>query len=257
MILTINPNTHTILLTNIPRDYYVQLNGTTGLKDKLTHAGIYGTDMSRQTLGNLFGINIDYSIKVGFGSVVKLVDLVGGVDIYSDTAFTSHCKDGGAERVKVVVGMNHFTGAQALSYARERYAYKDGDNHRGRNQQQVIEAVLKKIITNKSLLLKYDSLLNSFSNLYRTDIPKELITMLIKQQLEDMSSWEIISQQVTGHGSYAQTYSMPGRELYVMIPDTNSVNTAVTKIKEVINPVEIKNEVIVEENLIENKKNVE
>ena len=248
MILTINPNTHTILLTNIPRDYYVQLHGTTGLKDKLTHAGIYGTDMSIKTIEDLLDIKINYSVKVGFSSVIKLVDLVGGVDIYSDTAFTSHCKDKFAERVKVFVGMNHFTGAQALSYARERYAYIDGDNHRGRNQQQVIEAVLKKVMTNKSLLLKYDSLLSSFSDLYITDIPKELITMLIKQQLEDMSSWEVISQQVTGYGATAQTYSMPGWNLYVMIPDTNSVETAVSKIKEVINPTEQ----IVEENLIEN-----
>ena len=248
MILTINPNTHTILLTNIPRDAYVQLHGTTGLKDKLTHAGIYGTDMSIKTIEDLLDIKINYSVKVGFSSVIKLVDLVGGIDIYSDTEFTSHCGDGGAERVKVFVGMNHFTGSQALSYARERYAYIDGDNHRGRNQQQVIEAVIKKVMTNKSLLLKYDSLLSSFSDLYRTDIPKELITMLIKQQLEDMSSWEVISQQVTGYGATAQTYSMPGWNLYVMIPDTNSVETAVSKIKEVINPTEQ----IVEENLIEN-----
>lgn len=248
MILTINPNTHTILLTNIPRDYYVQLHGTTGLKDKLTHAGIYGTDMSIKTIEDLLDIKISYSVKVGFSSVIKLVDLVGGVDIYSDTTFTSHCGDGGAEKVKVFVGMNHFTGAQALSYARERYAYIDGDNHRGRNQQQVIEAVIKKVMTNKSLLLKYDSLLSSFSDLYRTDIPKELITMLIKQQLDDMPSWEVISQQVTGYGATAQTYSMPGWNLYVMIPDTNSVETAVSKIKEVINPTEQ----IVEENLIEN-----
>jgi len=237
MILTINPNTHTILLTSIPRDYYVQLHGTTGYKDKLTHAGMYGIDMSRQTIEDFMGIEINYSVKVGFNSVIKLVDLVGGIDVYSDTAFRSHCGDGGAQRVNVVIGMNHFNGAQALSYARERYAYSTGDIHRTQNQQQVIEAVLNKIVTNKSLLLKYDSLLNSFSELYRTDIPKELITLIIKQQLEDMSSWTIEKQSLTGFDASNITYSMGNMYLYVMIPDQNSVESAINKINEVYNSV--------------------
>ena len=240
MMVTINPYTHTILLTNIPRDYYVQLHGTTGYKDKLTHAGIYGTDMSINTIEDLLETEIEYYVKVGFSSVIKIVDLVGGIDVYSDTAFKSHCKDGGAQSVYVKVGMNHFNGAQALSYARERYAYNNGDIHRGQNQQQVIEAVLNKVMTNKSLLLKYDSLLNSFSELYKTDIPKELITLLIKQQLEDMSSWKIEKQTLTGYDGFDKTYSWPNQDLYVMIPDTNSVNDAVEKIDEIYNATKIK-----------------
>ena len=240
MMVTINPYTHTVLLTNIPRDYYVQLHGTSGYKDKLTHAGIYGTDMSINTIEDLLETEIEYYVKVGFSSVIKIVDLVGGIDVYSDTAFKSHCKDGGAQSVYVKVGMNHFNGAQALSYARERYAYNNGDIHRGQNQQQVIEAVLNKVMTNKSLLLKYDSLLNSFSELYKTDIPKELITLLIKQQLEDMSSWKIEKQTLIGYDGFNKTYSWPNQDLYVMIPDKNSVNNAVTKIDEIYNATKIK-----------------
>ena len=236
MVITINPNTHTVLLTSIPRDYYVQLHGTTGYKDKLTHAGMYGIDMSIQTIEDFMDIEIEYFVRVGFNSVIELVDLVGGIDVYSDTAFQSHCRDGGAESVYVKVGMNHFTGAQALSYARERYAYLTGDIHRTQNQQQVIEAILNKIMTNKSLLLKYDSLLNSFSELYKTDIPKEFITLFIKQQLEDMSSWSIEKQSLIGYDGSEQTYSWPGQYLYVMIPDNNSVNGAINKINGVLNP---------------------
>lgn len=236
MILTINPNTHTVLLTNIPRDYYVQLHGTTGYKDKLTHAGLYGIDMSMKTIGDFMDTDIDYYVKVGFQSVIKLVDLIGGVDIYSEISFKSHCGDGGAEKVYVKKGMNHFTGAQALSYARERYAYQTGDIHRGQNQQQVIEAVLNKIITDKSILLKYDSLLNSFSKLYKTNLPKEIITLLIKQQLENMSPWTIEKQTLIGYDSSNYTYSWPNQHLYVMIPDTKSVEKALAKIDEVLNP---------------------
>ena len=236
MIVTINPNTHTVLLTSIPRDYYVQLHGTTGYKDKLTHAGLYGIDMSMNTIEDFMDIKMDYYVKVGFQSVIKLVDLVGGIDIYSDKAFKSFCGDGGAESVSVKKGMNHFTGAQALSYARERYAYSNGDIHRTQNQQQVIEAVLNKIMTDKSMLLKYDSLLSSFSELYKTNLPKELITLLIKQQLEDMSSWTIEKQTLSGYDGSNYTYSWPNQLLYVMIPDTKSVENAITKIDKVLNP---------------------
>ena len=133
MIASVNPNTNKILLTSIPRDYYVQLHGTSGLKDKLTHAGIYGVDMSRETLEDLFNIKIDYSIKVSMSSIVELVDLVGGIDIDSDITFQSfHIKGWTVNQ-----GINHMNGKQALAYARERYAYSNGDIHRVQNQQQV------------------------------------------------------------------------------------------------------------------------
>lgn len=230
MIMTINPKDHTILLTSIPRDYYVRLHGTTGNKDKLTHAGIYGINMTKQTLEDVLDIKIDYTIKVGFNSVIELVDLIGGIDIDSDSEFISHCGDGGAKRVKVVKGMNHFTGAEALSYARERYAYKEGDVHRVQNQQQVLEAVITKISKDKSILSKYDKLLESFSELYRTDIPEKYIKLIVKEQLDSMKSWKIEKQFVTGTGAREETYSMPGRSLYVMIPDQESINSAREKI---------------------------
>ena len=230
MIVTINMETKTILLTSIPRDYYVQLHGTTGLKDKLTHSGVFGTEMTKKTLEDLFDIEIDYTVKVGFKSVINIVDLVGGIDIESDTEFISHCRDGGAERTYVKKGMNHFTGAQALSYARERYAYTEGDRHRILNQQQVLEAVINKIFNNKTLLLKYDELLKAFSALYITDIPQEFIQEFIKEQINDMSKWTIIKQFVNGTGASKETYSMPGRDLYVMIPDVNTVKNASKKI---------------------------
>ena len=232
MIITINPHNNKILLTSIPRDYYVQLHGTTGHKDKLTHAGFYGIDMSVNTLEDLLGIEIDYYVKVGFNSVIELVDLVGGIDIYSDTAFYSHCGDGGAKRVNVKVGMNHFNGSEALSYARERFAYKDGDIHRIKNQQQVIEAVANKMLTNYSLLLNYDTLLDSLSNLYITNIPSELITLLIKEQIDNMSTFSIEKQNLVGYDGSGPTYSIPNMNLYVMYPNQESVIDASNKILE-------------------------
>lgn len=235
MIVTINIDTNTILLTSIPRDYYVQLDGTYGIKDKLTHSGIYGVEKTKKTLENLFDIEIDYTLKVGFRSVIDIVDLIGGIDIVSDQEFISHCRDGGAERTYVKKGLNHFTGPQALSYARERYAYTEGDRHRILNQQQVLEAIMNKIFNDKSLLLKYEELLEIFQNLYITDIPSGYIQSFIKKQLNDMNKWTIIKQSVNGTGASRETYSMPGQKLYVMIPDMETVNIATNKIKEIKN----------------------
>ena len=231
MIMTINPKTHTILLTSIPRDYYVQLHNRTGLKDKLTHAGIYGVNMSKDTVADLFDIKIDYTIKVGFKSVEEIVDLIGGIDVYSDITFKSYHIKGWT----VPQGMNHFNGKQALAYSRERYAYTDGDIHRVQNQQQVLEAIIEKIFQDRSLLKKYDQILESFNDLYRTDIPEDYIKLIIKQQLGDMASWKIERQYVVGNGAMLETYSMPGWTLWVMIPDEESMNNAKAKINEVYN----------------------
>ena len=231
MILTINPDTKTVLMTTIPRDYYVQVHGKTGLKDKLTHAGIYGVDTSRETVEDLFDVKIDYSIKIGFSSVVKLVDLVGGVDIDSDREFKSYHLKGWI----VKKGMNHMNGEQALAYSRERYAYSSGDRHRILNQQQVLEAVLKKVIADRSLLLKYNELLDSLSELYRTDIPRDVLTLLAKDQLENMSSWKFISQTVSGSDASLSTYTAPNSKRYVMIPYENDVKRAHDKIVEIMN----------------------
>ena len=231
MIISVDPKKKTILLTSIPRDYYVSVYGKTGLKDKLTHAGIYGIDTSVKTVENLFDINIDYYIKVGFSSVIEVVNLIGGIDIESDKAFVSHCGDGGAIKTNVKKGMNHFNGGEALSYARERYAYALGDRHRILNQQQVLEAVINKVTTDKSILLKYDKLLKSLSKLYKTNIPSELISLLVKNQLEDMSGYKIERQSVSGSDASMNTYTAPSKKRYVMIPYEKDVKKASENIK--------------------------
>lgn len=230
MLVTINPNTHKILLTSIPRDYYVQVHGQTGLKDKLTHAGIYGLDISTKTIEDLFDVEIDYSIKIGMNAVPAVVDLVGGIEIYSDITFNSFHMPGWV----VQKGMNKMDGAKALAYARERYAYASGDRHRIQNQQQVLEAVLEKALSDKTILLKYDELLTTLGNLYRTDIPREVITAFVKDQLDTMPKWTFETQWVDGKGASMNTHTAPAYKRYVMIPYEEDVKQASAKIKEVL-----------------------
>ena len=233
MIATINPKTHKLLLTSIPRDYYVQVHGKKGNKDKLAHSGIWGTKVTRQTIEDLFEIKIDYTVKVGFKSVIKIVDLIGGIDINSEIAFTTNGGDGGAVITKIKKGNNHLNGAQALSYARERYAYRSGDHHRIQNQQQVLEAVVNKIASDKSLLLKYDEMLDALKGTYKTDVPLDLIKLVAKDQIEYMPSWKIEKQQVTGGGYMRETLTAPGKLRSVVIPNMDSVKKATKKINKV------------------------
>lgn len=230
-IAVINPKTNHILLVNTPRDYYVQLAGTTGLKDKLTHAGIYGIDKSVATLENLYDIDINYYLRVNFNTLIKVVDIIGGIEVYSDTEFnSSHIKGWHVNK-----GVNYLDGAKALAYSRERYAYITGDHHRGANQQQVITAIIEKVTKSSVLISKYNSILNSLNGTFQTDIPMDEITTFIRYQLDKMPNWNIESIAVTGSNSMDYTYSMgTGYRLYVMEPDYNSVNVAKNRIQQIL-----------------------
>lgn len=231
-LVVVNPKTHHILLVNTPRDYYVQLYNTTGLRDKLTHAGIYGIDKSIKTLEKFYDIDINYYLRVNFNSLIKVVDVIGGIDIYSDKSFTAHTN----KSVKVKEGWNSFNGTQALAYSRERYAYITGDHHRGANQQQVIEAIINKVTQSSVLISKYNSILNALDGTFQTDMSTNMITSFIKYQLDNMPKWEVESIAVTGYNSSNYTYSMGMRyKLYVMEPDYNSVEKAKKKMNEVLN----------------------
>ena len=231
-IIVVNPKTNHILIVNTPRDYYVRLAGTTGLRDKLTHAGIYGIDKSIATLENLYDIDIDHYVRINFDSLVKVVDLIGGIDIYSDITFNSYHIKGWT----VQKGLNHFNGREALAYARERYAYVDGDHHRGRNQQQVIEAIIDKLTNTNTILNKYNSLLNSLDGSFQTDIDTSSITSFIRYQIDKNPSWNVETIQANGFNSWGYTYSMGyNYYLWVMEPDWDSVNLIKNKISEVLN----------------------
>ena len=228
IVVTVNPNTHKILLTSIQRDMYVQLHGTTGTRDKLTHAGIYGINMSRQTIEDFLDIDIPYYVRVNFDSVIKLVDTIGGVDIYNDVAFR------GSRYFEQ--GNIHLNGEQALEYARERKKMPNGDWTRGEHQKVIITAIINKIANSKELLTNYGDILNNSKDLIQTNIPTDVIKKFVKDQIDSMSPWNITSTFVGGAGSdYRETYSMPGMNLYITYPDENSVKNVSKQINDLLN----------------------
>lgn len=231
MVMVVNPATHQILLVSIPRDYYVQLHGTTGTKDKLTHAGIYGIDMSIQTIEDLLELDINYYVKVNFTSVIDIVDALGGLDVYSEYTFTSY------SGYSFKKGMNSVNGEQALDFARTRKAFKEGDRQRGKNQQALIKAMIDKVI-DKSIITKYSSLLDAVNGKYQTNMSVKSLTSLIKAQLKDMSGWNIHSYSLSGKDAMDYTYTY-NQLLYVMKPDEDSVNEAIALIDAILKGEEL------------------
>ncbi|MGM9878896.1 MAG: LCP family protein [Bacilli bacterium] len=228
IIITINPKTKQILMTNIPRDYYVQLHDTSGYKDKLTHAGNYGIETSVATIEDLLGIEINYYFKVNFSSLVNIIDALGGVEVYSEYDFQSY------NGYNFSKGYNSVDGKAGLSFVRERKTFADGDNQRGKNQQAMIEAIFRKC-TSPSIITKYNSLLNSLKDSMITNMPMKSITKLAKMQLKDNASWTLTSNSLTGTGSYDYTYTYPYQELYVTVPDEESISKAKEMISKVTN----------------------
>lgn len=224
IVATINPNTYEILLTSIPRDYYVKLHGITGVRDKLTHAGIYGINMSVKTIEDLLGTEINYYVRVNFDTLIKVVDVIGGIDVYSDITFPRN------RNVSIVKGMNHMDGKTALVFARERKSYTEGDRHRGQNQQDVLTAIIKKVTSSKTLLTKYASILNSLEGSLETNFPMGDMTGFVKKQLSEMPSWKIQYYNLNGFDSSNMTYSMGNMRLYVMEPDQGTISLAHTYI---------------------------
>lgn len=221
IIVSVNPKTHQILMINIPRDYYVALHGT-GKKDKLTHAGIYGLDMSVKTLEDLLDIEINYYFKVNYGALEKLVDALGGVDVYSKYNFTTVGTDKSYYFKK---GLNRVNGEKALYFVRTREAFNDGDRVRGENQQAMIQAIIKKACS-KDILFKYSNILDSLKGTFTTNFSTDEITDVINMQLDKMPSWNITSISLNGSDASEYTYSYPNQKLYVMKPNEETVNNA-------------------------------
>ena len=225
ILAAVNPVTKRVALVNTPRDYYVDLAGTSS-KDKLTHAGLYGVETSMETLGNLYGVNVDHYIRINFAGFISIIDALGGVDVYSDQAFTSVGSPGYYDPTTFVEGWNHLDGKSALAFARERHAFASGDIQRGINQMKVIDAMLNKI-KSPALLMGFSKIMDAASDCFVTSFSQDQISALVRMQLSDFAEWDIESYTVTGTSSSStKCYSAKGQKLYVMKPDDASVSKA-------------------------------
>ena len=230
ILMTVNQDSKKILLTTTPRDSYVPIaDGGNNQKDKLTHAGIYGVDSSIHTLENLYGVDINYYVRLNFTSFLKLIDLLGGVDVYNDQEFTSR-----HGKFHFPVGNVHLDSEQALGFVRERYSLADGDRDRGRNQQKIIVAIIQKL-TSTEALKNYSDIIQGLQDSLQTNMPIETMMDLVNAQLESGGSYKVNSQDLKGTGQMGlPSYAMPDSNLYMMEIDDSSLAVAKSAIQDVM-----------------------
>lgn len=233
MIATVNPNTHTILLTSVPRDFYVTTacdagdGCMQGALDKITHTGIHGTNTTKRTVEQLLGIEINYTFKVGFDTVTELVDVLGGVDVYVEPGYATTTSE-----FSVHEGVNHLNAQQALAFARERYSYTEGDRQRTKNQQQVLMGIVKEA-TKPSVITNYAAIMDTMANTFSTTMSNAEITDLIKYQLNNNPTWKMEQYMVDGTGDTLMCAEL-GDAASVMVPDQSTVKMAKDKINAVL-----------------------
>lgn len=218
IIAVVNTDTRQVLLVSTPRDYFVPLSISNGVKDKLTHAGIYGVNVSMDTLSMLYGTDMDYYFRINFSGFEKLIDALGGVTVQSDYTFDV------APSFHFVEGSNTLNGIEALAFARERHAFAEGDRQRGKNQMAVITGVINKM-QSPAVLQNFNGLMQGLEGSFESDIPYSMLSGMVKSQLSDGGSWNVVSYSVDGTGSKSTTYSM-SKQAYVMVPDEATVEKA-------------------------------
>lgn len=235
LLLTVNPKTGTILMTSIPRDYYVELvcpddeaelACPEGSYDKLTHSGLMGIKSTEKTIEKALGIKINYNVRINFSSVVNLVDALDGIDLDIKKGeevdiFYVNSQPG------LSVGKHHVDGETALAFARERHAYADGDNQRVRNQQKVFKAIFKRIVSPK-MITNYGRFMDALAVAFDTNLSGDEISKFVKYELNNMPDWKIESYAIVAEPDYQFCYQS---QSYASVVQQNDIMNEVARKK--------------------------
>lgn len=230
MLVTVNPKTHVVLMTSIPRDYYVEtaceasMGCGNGEKDKLTHTGLHGIDTTEMTIEKFMDMDINYHVKVGFSTLSNLVDELGGITVNNPQSFSTG-------NYSFQQGNIELNGEQALAFARERYSFTEGDKERGRNQMRVLTGILNKVMS-PSILKNYQGIMSTLADSFQTNMDTDDISALVKEQLSSKASWKIYTTSLDGTTGTAYCYEL-GDNASVVFPDDNSISEAKTNIQAV------------------------
>lgn len=177
-----------------------------------------------RTLGELYETDINYYARLNFTSMIDIVDTLGGIDVYSEYEFTT--SEDSEHVMDVKEGSNHFNGEEALAFCRERHNVPGGDNQRGKDQQAVITAMLKKCLS-PTMLLKANAIMEQVSKDIETNMSQEEINALIKYQLSNNPAWTIQSVAAEGTNTTGTCYSSGDTELFIMEPVEASVQNII------------------------------
>ncbi len=198
IVVTIDPQTRSVGMLSIPRDLWVpipgygenRINTAHFLGDLHKYPG-GGPALAKKTVSYNFGFPVHYYVRVNFDGFRRLIDMIGGVDIYvpheiQDDQYPD--ENYGYDPLYIPAGCVHMDGSLALKYARTRKA--DSDFERARRQQQIILTVRDKVLSLNllpSLLPKIPELLRTLSDSVQTDIPMDELIQLARM-VRDMDT---------------------------------------------------------------------
>lgn len=233
ILIAVNPTTHNILVLNTPRDYYVTFH-TKGVKDKLTHAGVFGVEESLKTLADFYEVDIDYYVRINFTSFIKIVDALDGVTVNVEGSFCeSDSYRNTNNKICLSKGTQKLNGKQALAYARNRHSFNGGDKARGNHQMQIIEAIINKA-TSPKIITNYSRLIESLNNQVKTNMTSEEMLKFAKKQVSKNADWDFNSIAVDGSNSSNRCYAVGSGKAYVMEPNIESVDAAKQSLKNLL-----------------------
>lgn len=223
IVVNVNPVTKQVMIVGLPRDTYIPNPALAYGYDKLTHLGNDGIQNTMKGVSEYYGIDIDYYGVVNFGTFTRIINAIGGVDIYNPYYFKGGNEFSEQRYFEFPEGDIHLTGDSALAYVRERYSLPNGDYGRSEHQTIVLKAIIQKLTSPDSLGM-YDDLLNALQGQFLTNMDVDDIYKLIAMQLNDNSGWDIISYHMGGEGDMQGTASMGwDRKLYVVHPFKSQV----------------------------------
>ncbi|TKC17015.1 LCP family protein [Robertmurraya kyonggiensis] len=167
MVATFNKKAKSVKLLSIPRDSYVYVP-TLEKEDKITHAHANGGVKSTiETVEGLLDIPIDYYVKMNFNAFIDVIDTLGGIEVEVPYSFSEKDSKDKHDAVHLEEGLQELDGEEALALARTRY--HDNDIERGKRQQQIIKAIMKKAISVKAIT-KIDDVMEAVGDNMATDI---------------------------------------------------------------------------------------
>lgn len=241
MIVTVNMDTNKILLTSIPRDYYIPVAGHDGKRDKLSFMGSQGVDTVVKSVEDFFNTKIDYYVYFNAKNVPQVIDTLGGVEYCSDESYSANkivLNPGvsgykvSKDKIYIKEGCQIINGIEAVSVVRPRMQFVGGDAKRQEYIRKVIVGVLKKV-KEPSTVANYSKVLDSLSDLYQTTLPREKVNDLVKTTIKNGGNWEIIEQSVNGEDGHDKVFLSEFID-WVKYPDENEVKNASTAINDLL-----------------------
>lgn len=241
MTVTVNPNTHQILISNLPRDSWVKNPYYNEKRDKLTHLGLVGIDNTLKGLGDIYGIEIPNYVIVNFDTFMVIIQALKGVTIDNPYAFTAI---DGQYFPEGTIGLD---GAGALMYVRERQNLPDGDFGRNMHQQIVMRAMIEKLCS-PDIMMQINSIIDGMNGMFLTNISMNSIWALVNKQLDEGIEWNIVNYHVGGETGMEICASATGQYLSVVYPYDNQIEFVRNEIQKVMD-----GETITQEELPEGK----